>query len=124
MNCDVIVVDDDPDFALSLVELLEEENYRAKDFPVPEAAFEWLLAGNRTSVVVLDLHTPGMSAQHFRALMISAPELQDVSVVMVSGDPRVRAVASSVGAVDAFQKPVDVQRLIKKLGDFCRTSRA
>ena len=41
--CDVIVVDDDPDFADSLVDLLEEETYRAMAFPTPEAAFEWLL---------------------------------------------------------------------------------
>jgi DNA-binding NtrC family response regulator len=119
MTCDVVVVDDDADFAQSLVALLEYERYSVQSFPTPEAAFEWLLDGNRTHVVLLDLHTGGMSAQRFRALMISAPELQDVPVLMVSGDPRVRSIASSVGAVGAFQKPVDVDKLIRRLHDFC-----
>lgn len=118
ITCDVIVVDDDPDFADSLVELLEEEKYRAMSFPTPEGAFEWLLEGNRTSVVVLDLHTTGISAQRFRALMLSASQLQDIPIVMVSGDPQVGVVAHSVGAVGAFQKPIDVERLMDRLHDF------
>ena len=116
--CDVIVVDDDPDFADSLVELLEEEKYRAMSFATPEGAFEWMLEGNRTSVVVLDLHTTGISAQRFRALMLSASQLQDIPIVMVSGDPQVGVVAHSVGAVGAFQKPIDVERLINRLHEF------
>jgi DNA-binding NtrC family response regulator len=119
MTCDVVVVDDDPDFAESLADLLRDEDYTVESFSTPEAAFEWLLSGNGTSVVVLDLHTGGMSAQRFRALLLSAPELHDVPVVMVSGDPRVGAVASSVGAVAAFQKPLDVESLMKRLDDFC-----
>jgi two-component system response regulator TtrR len=118
ITCDVIVVDDDPDFADSLVELLEEEQYRAMSFPTPEGAFEWMLEGNRTSVVVLDLHTTGISAQRFRALMLSASHLHDIPIVMVSGDPHVGVVAHSVGAVDAFQKPIDVERLIGRLHQF------
>lgn len=118
MRCDVIVIDDDAEFADSLVELLEEEGYQATAFGTPEAAFEWLLAGNRTSVVLLDLHTPGMSAQRFRALMISAPEVRDIPLMMVSGDPRVRAVATAVGAAGAFQKPIDVENLIRRLEVF------
>jgi FixJ family two-component response regulator len=116
--CDVIVVDDDPDFSDSLVDLLEEESYRAMAFPTPDAAFEWLLNGNRTAVVVLDLHTTGISAQRFRALMLSASQLQDIPIVMVSGDPQVGVVAHSVGAVGAFQKPIDVERLMNRLHDF------
>lgn len=116
--CDVIVVDDDPEFADSLVELLEEESYRAMAFPTPEGAFEWLLNGNKTSVVVLDLHTTGISAQRFRALMLSASQLQDIPIVMVSGDPQVGVVAHSVGAVGAFQKPIDVERLMGRLQEF------
>src|SRR5262245_52044316 len=111
-KCSIVIVDDDPDFASSLGNLLEEEGREVHTFPTPEGAFEWLLDEGRASLVLLDLRTPGMSAQRFRALLMSSPRLRDLAVVVVSGDPQIHEIAHAVGASEAFEKPVDLDRLL------------
>jgi DNA-binding NtrC family response regulator len=115
MTCDIVVVDDEPDFANSLADVLRDAGHTVETFSTPEAAFEWLLGGGRALVVLLDLRTPGMSAQRFRALQLSAPELRDIAVVLVSGAPEIQQVAASLHANAAFKKPVDLDRLLETL---------
>ena len=111
--CDIILVEDDLEFAESLAEVLREEGYVVRTFAMPEDAIEYLLGGERTALVLLDLRTPGMSAQRFRALLVSTPALRDLPVVVVSGDPDIRRIAGSIGASDALAKPVDLPRLLE-----------
>ena len=120
VGCDVVVVEDDQDFSDAVRDVLTDEGYSASAFDTPEDALEWLLAGHRPAVVLLDLHTSGMSAQRFQALLISEGRLRDLPVIIVSGDPRVRAIARTVGASAAFEKPVDLERLLRIVDDCCR----
>jgi DNA-binding NtrC family response regulator len=120
MGCDIVVVDDEPEFASSLADVLREAGHEVETFATPEAAFEWLLSGGQASVVLLDLRTPGMSAQRFRALQLSAPELRDIAVVLVSGAPEMHQVAASLHANAAFGKPVDLDRLLTTVDKLCR----
>jgi DNA-binding NtrC family response regulator len=124
MSCEIVLVDDDPVFAASLADILEDEGRRVHKFTTPEAAFEWLLTEGRASLVLLDLRTPGMSAQRFRALLMSAPELRDLAVVVVSGDPEIQKIAHAVGANAAFSKPVDVDRLLAVVARYCHDRRS
>lgn len=119
MECEIVLVDDDPDFAGSLADLLELEGHKVHCFYTPEAAFEWMLSGGSASLVLLDLRTPGMSAQRFRALLMSSPKLRNLAVVVVSGAPEVYKVAHAVGATEAFAKPVDVNRLLATVARYC-----
>jgi DNA-binding NtrC family response regulator len=112
MTSDIVLVDDEPDFAESLADVLRGAGHTVETFATPEAAFEWLLGGGHASVVLLDLRTPGMSAQRFRALQMSAPELRDIAVILVSGAPEIHQVADSLKANAAFVKPVDVDGLL------------
>lgn len=112
MTCDIVLVDDEADFAESLADVLREAGYTVETFETPEVAFEWLLGGGHAAVVLLDLRTPGMSAQRFRALQMSAPELRDIAVILVSGAPEIHQVATALRANAAFVKPVDVERLL------------
>src|SRR6476620_4354446 len=73
MGCEIVLVDDDPEFSASMASMLEDEGYEVHLFSTPEAAFDWLLTGGSASLVLLDLRTPGMSAQRFRALLMSTP---------------------------------------------------
>ena len=120
MACDIVVVDDEPEFASSLADVLREAGYEVETFGTPEGAVEWLLGGGHASVVLLDLRTPGMSAQRFRALQLSAPELRDIAVVLVSGAPEIHQVAAALHANAAFVKPVDVDRLLVTVAKLCR----
>jgi DNA-binding NtrC family response regulator len=120
MVCEIVLVDDDPEFATSLAEVLEHEGHHVHVFETPEAAFEWLLSSPGASLVLLDLRTPGMSTQRFRALLASARPLRDLPVVVVSGAPEARQIATAVGAVDVFQKPIDLRRLLLTVARHCR----
>jgi DNA-binding NtrC family response regulator len=120
MTSDIVLVDDEPDFAESLADVLRGAGHTVETFATPEAAFEWLLGGGHASVVLLDLRTPGMSAQRFRALQMSAPELRDIAVILVSGAPEIHQVADSLKANAAFVKPVDVDGLLATVGRFVK----
>jgi len=61
-----------------------------------------------------------MSAQRFRALQMSAPELRDIAVILVSGAPEIHQVADSLKANAAFVKPVDVDGLLATVGRYIR----
>jgi DNA-binding NtrC family response regulator len=122
MPCEIVLVDDDPEFATGLADILTLEGHKVDVFETPEGAFEWLLAGGRAGLILLDLHTPGMSAQRFRALQMSAPALHDLSIVIVSGEPTIHAIATSLDASDAFEKPVDVARLLETVKRHCRVA--
>jgi len=121
--CDIIIVEDDLDFAESLADVLREEGYGVRTFAVPEDAIEYLLAGELVALVLLDLRTPGMSAQRFRALLVSTPALRDLPVVVVSGDPDIGRIAGSIGATDALSKPVDLPRLLETVDRHCHGRR-
>ncbi len=121
--CDIVLVDDDREFAESLAEVLRDEGYGVSIFPTPEDAIEWLLGGESATLVLLDLRTPGMSAQRFRALLVSTPALRDLPVVVVSGDPDFRRIAGAIGASDALQKPVDLNRLMQAVDKHCQSRR-
>lgn len=121
MACDILVVEDDKEFAESLAEVLRDEGYGVTVFTMPEDAIEWLLSGRQVALVLLDLRTPGMSAQRFRALMVSTPALRDMPVVVVSGDPNIRRIAGAIGASDALSKPVDIERLLETVDRHCQS---
>jgi DNA-binding NtrC family response regulator len=123
MKCEIVIVDDDPDFAATLSEVLEDEGFAVQTFPTPEGAFEWLLSSRRTSLVLLDLRTPGMSAQRFRALLMSASDLRDLPVVLVSGDPNIHTIASAMGANAALEKPIDLEELLETVARYCGDQR-
>src|SRR5258708_14597266 len=119
MACEIVIVDDDPDFASSLADVVEHEGHEVEIFATPEAAFERLLARGHAGLVLLDLRTPGMSAQRFRALLMSAPGLRDLPVIVVSGAPEIHEVAAALGSNAAFPKPVDVDRLLETVDRCC-----
>ncbi|HEY4187412.1 MAG TPA: response regulator [Polyangia bacterium] len=118
--CDIVLVEDDEEFAESLAEVLRDEGHGVTVFTLPEEAIEWLLSGQRAALVLLDLRTPGMSAQRFRAMMMATPALRALPVVVVSGDPNIRRIAGSIGASDALEKPVDVSRLLATIDRHCQ----
>jgi DNA-binding NtrC family response regulator len=120
MSCEIVLIDDDPEFAESLADVLEHEGHNVHVFSTPEGGFEWLLSAERASLVLLDLRTPGMSAQRFRALLASAPRLRDLAVVVVSGAPQAHQIGTAVGATAVFEKPIDVRRLLATVARHCR----
>jgi DNA-binding NtrC family response regulator len=118
MGCAIVLVDDDTGFADVLAEVLRLERHEVRTFSTSDAALEWLLSGEKTDLVLLDLHMPGISAQRFQEILKSELPLRDLPVVIVSGDPDVQNAATAIGASDAFTKPVDVERLLATVNRF------
>jgi DNA-binding NtrC family response regulator len=44
-------------------------------------------------------------------------------VVVVSGDPNIRRIAGAIGASDALEKPVDIDRLLETVDRHCQSQR-
>ncbi len=122
--CDIVLVEDDPQFAETIAEALRLELHNVTTFSVPEDAIEWLLGGGKAALVLLDLSTPGMSAQRFRALLVSNPDFRYLPIVIVSGAPDIVSAAKAIGASDALEKPVDLDRLFETVNRYCRNRTA
>jgi DNA-binding NtrC family response regulator len=118
MACSIALVDDDSGFADVLAEVLRIERHEVHTFPTPDEALSWLLAGGKVDVVLLDLHTPGMSAERFQEILKSELPLRDLPIVIISADPDLRRTADAIGAEDALSKPVDVERLLTTIDRF------
>jgi DNA-binding NtrC family response regulator len=112
MASSIVLVDDDQGFADVLAEVLRVERHTVLTFPTPDEALKWLLNGNKADVVLLDLHTPGMSAERFQETLRSVVPLRDLPIVIISGDPDLNAVADAMGVEEAISKPVDIERLL------------
>jgi DNA-binding NtrC family response regulator len=112
VSCRIVLVDDDTGFAEVLAEVLRIERHEVRTFPTADEALAWLLAGAKVDIVLLDLHTPGMSADRFQELLRSKIPARDLPIVVISGDPDLYTAAVAMGAEDAISKPVDIERLL------------
>jgi two-component system response regulator MtrA len=106
----VLLVEDDASMRRVIQDALEAEG-----LPVHAAADGWaalmLAARQRPSLVVLDWHLPGLSAQEVAAGLRAAYPGQ-VSILLVTANPAVDELAWSVRAYSCIRKPFDVQELL------------
>jgi RNA polymerase sigma factor (sigma-70 family) len=111
---EVALVDDDPDFADSLGELLRLHGCNAHAYATA-AAFMADAAIERLDVVLLDIFMPGidgLSAQR----QLAARDL-DVPIIVVTGSSDVAHAVSAMkqGAVDYLVKPFEPEALLEKV---------
>jgi len=103
----VLIVDDDPVFALLASETLEQAGFRA---PVAGSVSSALasFAQEAPDLVLLDVELPGASGFDLCAQLRETPGGVDVPIIMVTGhnDTESIATAFKVGANDFMNKPV------------------
>ncbi len=107
----ILVVDDDPEVVKSLVELLEDENYRTITATCGEEALQKIPACS-PSLVLLDIYMPGIDGlETLSRITKLAPH---VPVIMISGQATIdNAVkATRLGAADFVEKPISPERLL------------
>lgn len=127
MRCTIALVDDDPEFSDVLAGGLRDEGYEVFAFATPDDAIAWMTTATAVApptMIVLDLRTPGMSAQRFRAVMMSVPHLRDIPIIVVSGHPELNRHAELLGAEWALEKPLDLQHVLDIVADHCRKAGA
>jgi CheY-like chemotaxis protein len=111
----VLVVDDDSDIRDAICGVLEAEGYTTLSADNGVRALEVLTEGRRPCVVLLDLMMPVMTGWEFMKEVRSKKELDDLPVVVVSAFSDQPA----HGAKRMLKKPLDVQKLLSAVSEYC-----
>lgn len=113
----ILVVEDNDDIREMMAVTLELEGHTVATAANGRDALDKLLAGERPCLILLDLMMPVMNGWEFRHAIEQDPVLSKVPVVVMTaatGDMVKDAHA------DAFiPKPVDMDRLLDVVCDFC-----
>ena len=110
----LLVVDDDKDFAEGLAELLELFGHRVDIAFSGEAGIE---AANSCAygAILMDISLPGLNGvESLRRIRQSNPDIRCFLMTGYSADEIARK-GIEAGALDVLTKPVDPERLAKEL---------
>ncbi len=118
----VLVVDDERDFAESLSERLEVAGHRSKTVFAGEQALA-ALAEDEIDVVILDLKMPGMDGMEVLRRIKNDYPLVEVLLLTGHADVASAVEGMKTGAFDYLQKPTDHGELLTKL-EAARTRKA
>jgi CheY-like chemotaxis protein len=113
----LLVVDDDEEARDATCELLAKHGYRVVCVENGRAALEYLRAGGRPSVILLDMMMPVMGGWQFRREQQDDPTIQHIPVVMITASEERRA--DLIPSDQVLTKPVRVQELLKFVHQFC-----
>jgi len=112
----ILVVDDDVPIQILMQSLLREFGFHAVTAGGGAQALEVIRGGVKPDLVLLDLNMPGMSGPD--ALRALRAELDQVPVVILSGEPIAPSEITALGAAGAVMKPFDVVELVTQIRGF------
>jgi CheY-like chemotaxis protein len=119
-KCSVLIVEDDADVRGALAAILETQGFRVAEAEHGLEALRHLRASPCTCLIVLDLFMPTMDGWKFRDEQVKDPALAAIPVVVVSADQdAARRAGATLGVAAAMQKPVDLDRFIDVVRQFC-----
>ncbi len=108
-----LIVEDDAAARETLVDVLENEGYKASACRHGREALERLRQGAHPDVILLDLMMPVMSGWEFRVEQRKDPALAGIPIVALSADTSPRAAAVDADAY--LKKPIDLEALVSTL---------
>jgi CheY-like chemotaxis protein len=115
----VLVVDDDRDIRDSLVEVLEDQGYRAAGAANGLEALELMRTGaTLPCVILLDLMMPIMDGRGFREAQLENPDWTQIPVIAISAYDDVDAQARAL-AVEHLRKPLAIRPLLEAVRRHC-----
>ncbi len=111
----VLIVDDELEFASTLAERLRLRGIVAQAVPGAEEALARIHDGWRPGVVLLDLKMPGLDG--LATLSLLKREDPAIEVIMLTGHGSTTAAIEGMkrGLFDYLMKPVDVGELAQKI---------
>jgi len=121
LKTNVLLVDDEARFVEILAERLRVRGFTVDTATSGEAALN-LAQEKDFDAVLLDLSMPGMGGiEVLREMKKAKPALQ---VIILTGQGSIQATVEVMkeGAMDFMEKPVDINRLIEKIGEATRKS--
>lgn len=114
-----LIVEDHPDVCEAFRLLIEVHGYEAVSAHRGDEALGRLRTGLPCCLVVLDWWLPDMKGDEFLRHLHADPAIANTRVVVLTGDARVQAEATALGAKRAFLKPVDPAALLDMLERHC-----
>jgi CheY-like chemotaxis protein len=116
----VMIVEDDLEARESLVAVLTSEGYAVVAAEHGQEALEQLRKSpSDFCLIVLDLFMPVMNGWAFRDAQVKDPNLASIPVVVISADASAARRAAGLGIVAAMTKPVDFDRFLAVVGEYC-----
>jgi DNA-binding NtrC family response regulator len=117
----VLIVDDEKNMRKTLADILQSEGYEVATAATGEEAIE-LCAKQGYDVVLLDVRMPGMGGvEAFRQIR---RHQEGVRVILMSayGVDELKQAALDEGAIAFLAKPLDVERVVKLIGEVRETA--
>jgi len=114
----VLIVDDDPDTREVLEELLLAEGFYIATATNGFEAIQKALSSPKPCVILLDDRMPLMSGMEFLDRRARDRRLQEIPVVLATGDPQTLREFSEHGGT-AFKKPFDLDALFGVVREHC-----
>jgi two-component system response regulator MprA len=118
----ILLVEDDFDVREALTETLRDAGYTVDCACDGVQALDYLRAGARPGLILLDLMMPRMSGSEFRMLQKVDPVLCHLPVVLLTADARIEEKARALEAAGAIRKPIDLDLLLSTIERFSRTA--
>src|SRR5208283_894448 len=120
----VLIIDDDPVFAILASETLVQAGYATEIAGTAHAALA-SFEKSRPDLVLLDVELPGASGFEICSTLRAMSRGTDVPVVMVTGHNDTRSIAQAyeVGATDFIHKPVLWPTLPHRVGFILRAQK-
>jgi two-component system, chemotaxis family, chemotaxis protein CheY len=116
----VLIVDDDRGICSSLSRILRMEGYATASVEDGRQALEYLRTHPAPRLILLDLMMPNMNGWEFSREQQRDPNLSKIPVVIISaGGSEVRRTAGTIPAIEYLEKPLDLERLLRIVGDHC-----
>lgn len=115
----VLVVDDDGGIRGVLQEILQDEGHRVESAGNGLEALRMLEADTHPCVILLDLMMPVMNGWEFMSRRSEMDGISKIPVIVISADANVGANATSLGAQDYLEKPIDLDRLLTTVDRYC-----
>src|SRR5271170_7929711 len=115
-NPQILVVEDDEDAREAMVALLQMKGYRAVPAGNGREALDYLDQAPVPDLIILDLWMPVMDGWQFRSEQVKDPRLKNVPVIVVTA----LSDRADVDANEVIIKPVDVNRLLTTVSQYCR----
>jgi DNA-binding response OmpR family regulator len=109
----ILVVEDDEKASRLLKYYLEQEGYSVSVAENGNSAFKMAL-DLQPILITLDIMLPGKSGIEVLEELKADPQTQNIPVIIISTLDN-KEIGYSVGAIDYFVKPIDKERLLKRI---------
>ena len=115
----ILIVEDDPDLAQTVAEVLESAGYCTAIAANGREALDHLTNDNHPDLILLDMMMPVMDGWQFREEQRKLPVLDSIPVLTVTADGDARRKADSIRAAGHLVKPVTIDGLLDEVERIC-----